>query len=135
MSNSPSLHGLKIGTNIINLGHSRLLWLQDLDGVGGNQPSHLAVGVIDVPKDPGPGRTCIHTGWFETSVHPVKAEVALLDIPFKGIDISDIIWTGIDTILAADATVLIYHYNPVISPVSGLCRAVLEAYGILAIVA
>ena len=67
----------------------------------------LVIGVLEIAEYSRPGGTDLNTGRLQACMDPVVTEVTLLDDGNQRVDVSRIVWTRGETVLATDASMLI----------------------------
>ena len=86
-----------------------------------------ALRVIEIAEIHAFGRTGRHAGGKHSFFHAVKAEGALVHVPF-GVRITRIIWARTDTGSATDTLVVRHGNNPTLLIMAGAGRATTHAW-------
>jgi len=129
------VHGIIIGCDIEDVRFRTQFGFQGDHGIGRHDLGNLAVRVIDVPEDPGPSETGLHTGRLQPLVHPVVTEETFLyDLPQR-VDISDVVGAGGHAVHASDTAVLVHSDDAVRAYIGCTDRTVSVTDGIGAVVA
>src|SRR4030042_2689411 len=134
----PSLQWIShilIQSNIINLRIGSHLLFEHLNFLLRNQLGNFTAWVFQIPKYHCIRRTNLHTGGLQPCIHPVSAEVTLLDHSCDWIYISHVIRIGCPTIITTDTTVRVDHDNPILPLISRLDRTDRIADGAFTMVA
>lgn len=92
---------------------------------------NLAIWIVKIPEHPDSCHTGRHAGRFLPFLDKFDTELTFFNVALF-LDNPDIIGAGSNTILAANAFILIDQHHPVFSLMGGPCRADLHTRRVIA---
>ena len=101
----------------------------------GYQFGDLIIGIIQIPENSRPGGTDLNTGWFQTCIDPVMAEVTLLNDRDQGVNVSGIVRARGETIFTTDTAMLIDNDDSVVPFPGCLDRAIDDTGRVVTLIA